>query len=52
MNRYVIGPNAPGVRDWVLVVLLALALGAVVILGVMVLPFVVLWRLLPRPFST
>jgi hypothetical protein len=57
MKRYVLEANPPGdglngVRDWVLPVLLALAVVAAVILGVMVLPFVVLWRLLTRPLST
>ena len=57
MKRYVLEANPPGdglngLWDGVLSVLLALAVVAAIILGVVVLPFVAFWWLLTRPFST
>jgi hypothetical protein len=51
IGTYSTGDGLNGLWDIVLPVLLALALGAVVILGVIVLPLVALWRLLTRLFS-
>ena len=55
MQRYVIGTNPPGdglngLWDGVLSVLLVLAVVAVVTLGLVGVPFMILWRLLTRPY--